>query len=220
MTTTSDLAIANDALINLGQDIPITALSSTATNKAARVLYNLFEAQRDILLSSHAWPFALIAEPLSIGGVAFPGWAYRYDYPDDCLNAIAVCDAGGLRDTMSAVMSSWCPENAPQWRDGRYAFSVVGDDSNKSIVSDLDDAYLIYVRQVTDTALWPVLVREALGRLLAWKAAPAIKGELGMKMQQQLMQLYDMARASAIAHAYNESHETRETITPGLAVRG
>ena len=36
MTAATNLAIANDALINLGQDIPITALSSTATNKAAR----------------------------------------------------------------------------------------------------------------------------------------------------------------------------------------
>lgn len=220
MTAATNLAIANDALINLGQDIPIASLAASATNKPARVLYNLFESQRDILLSSHAWPFALTAERLSIGGSAFPGWAYRYDYPDDCLMAVAVCDAGGLRATMAAIMSTWCPENAMQFREGRYAFTVVGDDSNQSILADLDEAWIIYVRQVTDTALWPVLVREAFGRLLAWKAAPAIKGELGMKMQPQLMQLYDMARASAIAHAYNESHETRETITPGLAVRG
>lgn len=219
MTTTSDLAIANDVMLKLGQTIPVTAIEDSTSNKNGRVFYTLWDRQVDLFLSSAAWPFAIVAERLDVGGLSFPGWDYCYDYPTDCLNAIAVCDEGGVRQGIRTVLTGWCPETAQLFQYG-YDFHTVNDDAGQSIVTDLEDAYLIYVKRVTNTALWPPMVQEAFAAHLAVAAAPAIAGELGVKRQPDLIRLAQLAKAEALAHGLNEARDTTRATTPSVASRG
>ena len=211
--------IANAALLKLAQDIPIAAL--TERTKAGILLNRLFDPMLDIVLASHAWPFALtfvaLAETLE---TTLPGWGYRYTYPSDCLNAIALTDEGGIRGTMTSVALTWCDERAGTFRDGRLSFDVVYGTQDTSIVADLEDAYLVYVSRVENADRYPPLFQEALACRIALEAAPALKGELGLREAPRLRENYFLALGEAKAHSFNESREIVEQVTPSVAARG
>jgi hypothetical protein len=211
--------IANAALLKLAQDIPIAAL--TERTKAGILLNRIFDPMLELVLSAHAWPFALTSVALAeLAQDPLPGWAYRYSYPSDCVNALALTDEGGIRGTTTSIAQQWCEERAYQWRDGRCAFEVVHGDQDTSIAADLEDAYLIYVTRVTNASRYPIGFQEALACRLALEAAPVLKGDLGLREAPRLRENYLMALAEAKAHSFNESRETRETVTPSVAARG
>ena len=211
--------IANAALVKLGQDVFLSAL--TDRTKAGILLNRLFDPMLEVVLASHAWPFALTSVALAEQTQdPLPGWAYRYAYPSDCVNALALTDEGGIRGTTSYIADQWCPENAHTFRDGRLAFDVVHGTQDTSISADLEDAYLIYVSRVTDASRYPILFQEALACRLALEAAPVLKGELGLREAPRLRENYLMALAEAKAHSFNESRETVEPVTPSVAARG
>lgn len=212
--------IANAALFKLAQDIPIAAL--TERSKAGIALNRVFDPMLDLVLSAHAWPFALkyvaLAEQTED---PMPGWQYRYTYPSDCVNALALCDEGGIRGTMSAVASTWCDETAARFRDGRLAFDVGYGDQDTSIFADLEDAYLIYVSRVTNASRYPAPFAEALACRIAMEVDGAIRGaEIALRAANEMRSNYLMALAEAKAHGFNESRETVEPLTPSVAARG
>ena len=211
--------IANAAIIKLAQDIPIAAL--TERTKAGILFNRIFDPMLDLVLASHAWPFALKSVALAEAAEdPLPGWGYRYAYPSDCVNALALTDEGGIRGTVSTIIATWCEETAHTFRDGRLAFEVTYGEQDTSIAADLEDAYLIYVSRVTDASRYPILFQEALACRLALEAAPVLKGELGLREAPRLRENYLMALAEAKAQTFNESRETREYITPSVAARG
>lgn len=211
--------IANAALVKLGQDIFLSAL--TDRTKAGILLNRLFDPMLDVVLASHAWPFALTSVALAEQTQdPMPGWTYRYTYPTDCVNALALTDEGGIRGTLTQVASQWCPDNAAVFRDGRLAFEVTYGTQDTAIAADLEDAYLIYVARVTDASRYPILFQEALSCRLALEAAPVLKGELGLREAPRLRENYMMALSEARVQSFNESRETVEPVTPSVAARG
>lgn len=219
MPVASRTDIANAALIKLAQDIPIAAL--TERTKAGILLNRLFDPMLDLVLSAHAWPFALKSVALAeLAEAPLPGWGYRYSYPSDCVNAIALTDEGGIRGTVSTVVATWCEDNAHTFRDGRLAYEVVYGDQDTSIVADLEDAYLIYVSRVDNASRYPAPFQEALACRLALEAAPPLKGELGLREAPRLRENYLMAVAEAKAHGFNESRDPVQPMTPSVAARG
>lgn len=216
---TSKVDLANAALVDLAQDIPIASFSEAT--KHARLFNRSFDRIRDLVLGEHAWPFAMTSVALALQVQSpLPGWTYRYTYPSDCLNALAVTDENGIRGGMALASSGSESQPWLVWRNGQQAFAVVHGTQDTSIVTDLEEAYLIYIARVDDVGRYPPKFAEALVKRLAWQLAPAIMGELGFKAQRQLRENYEMARAEAIAHAYNEARETIEFTTPSLAARG
>jgi hypothetical protein len=188
------------------------------SSKAARVFTRCYDRVLDLVLSRHAWPFALKAQALAASpDAAFPGWAYRYEVPSDCLNALAVCDANGVRASLKAVAG--CDTPLPL-TDGRVDFDTVWGSQASNIVTDLAGAYLIYTVRVTETGRFPPLFGEALACRLAMEAGPALAGELGVRLAQKLQQDYEVARAEAIAQALNEGRDTLQAATPSVQARG
>lgn len=216
---TSKVDLANATLVDLAQDIPIAAFSDAT--KHARLFNRSFDRIRDLLLAEHAWPFAVTSVALALQAQdPLPGWTYRYAYPSDCLNALAVTDENGIRAGMAMASSGSDSQPWMVWRNGQQAFQIVHGTQDTSIVTDLERAYLIYVSRVEDVGRYPPKFAEALVKRMAWQLAPAVMGELGFKAQDRLRQNYEIARAEAIAHAYNEARETIEFTTPSLAARG
>lgn len=214
----SKVDLANAALIDMAQDIPIASFSEAT--KHARLFNRSFDRIRDLVLAEHSWPFALTSVALALQAQdPLPGWEYRYTYPSDCIDALAVCDENGIRQGISLASSSEIGQFV-MWRNGQQAFEVVHGTQDTSIVTDQDLAYLIYVTRVDDVSRYPPLFAEAVIKRLAWMLAPAVMGDLGFKAQGRLQENYEMARAKAIAHAYNESRENVEATTPSLAARG
>lgn len=214
----SQVDICNAALVKIGQDIPISAI--TEQTKAARVFNRVWTRCLEMVLSERTWPFAVKAVALALVDEAPPpGWSLRYARPADCISAKMVCDEGGVRTGITITCT-------PQSDTGFMAplvspvpFDTIYGEQGTSIVTDLDDAYLIYVSRVTDTSRFPPPFVEALTSRLAMEAAPSLAGELGLRLAGSLQQGYEFSLAKAGAHGMNEYRDEDYT-TPAVASRG
>ena len=168
---------------------------------------------RDFVLADFAWAFATKAVALSLVEEPALGWAYRYDYPEDCLNARIVCTADGVPRALSCVNSGIA-------FDGQYEFEKLYGEQNTSIATNLESAYLIYSASIEDTGRYPPHFVEALSCRLAIEAAPVLASEVGLKLGPALEQKYIAAQWNASTRDMNESNDQRDAFSPTLASRG
>lgn len=208
----SIVSICNRALGKLGQDVTIVAMSESS--KAGRAFNRTWEDVRDYVLSSTIWPFALRAQALAVSAdPPLPGWAYAYAYPDDCLDAIAVMGASGVRGFLQDLTVGV--------QQGDRDFQKMAGSTGSLIISDLASAWLIYSSRVEDVSQYPPLFVEALACRLAWENAAVLAGEVGLRMRPQLLQDYEYHRSNAAVHELNESAEASLVyVTPSIGARG
>ncbi|MEP4379756.1 MAG: hypothetical protein ABJ215_01145 [Alphaproteobacteria bacterium] len=145
---TTDVDIVNAGLIKLGE---ATIASLADDVKAARLANAIFADQRDVVLRAHPWNFALARAELTAHETA-PLWGFANAYdlpgaPDVCLRVISVegeADAG----------------------PGAWQIEA------RQIVSDLSSPIrILYLRRVTDYALWDALALDALAARMAMALA-------------------------------------------------
>lgn len=218
----SQVDYCNGALTKLAQGVPIASMSETTP--AARAFTRCYDRILDLVLAEHPWPFTLTAVALALDATdaSFPGWEYRYAEPSDCITKLAVCGEEGVRASLQAA-TVWTYSNDSHrlpLGDGRVEFDVVYGSQQTCIVTDLEDAHLIYAARVTDTGRFPPLFGEALSCRLAMEVAPTLAGELGLRLAQKLEGDYRVALNRAAVHGMNESHEIQRGVTPSLAARG
>lgn len=140
-------AICNNALqAKLGQ-ASIASINETSTEAAACLQF--YEHARDYTLQSATWSFAsrLRALEQNDDNDLEEYWAYSYEAPADTLRIVRVLPASAN----------------PFDRRYHVAYKRIGD----NIYTDEDDAWIFYVRQVTDATLFSPAFVEAL----AWKLA-------------------------------------------------
>lgn len=207
----SQIDICNAALGKLGQDITITSFTDQV--KAAKVFSRCYDRVRDYVLADFPWAFATKAAALSPLSEPALGWQFRYDYPEDCLNARIVCDAGGVPRAISCV-------NAQTSFSGQYEFEKLYGTQNTSIATNLEAAYLIYSARIEDTGRYPPHFVDALACRLAIEAAPVLASEVGLRLGPALEQKYLAAKYNASARDMNESNDQRDLVSPTLASRG
>ncbi len=147
------LAIANSALAKIG-NYKITDLSST-TNVQAVILNEQYSKNRDALLRSHPWNFALKRATLVADATA-PDWGFsvRYPIPSDCLRILET-DA----DTLSSIGEF---DSGPWQKEGSW------------ILTDQNPFSIKYIYQVTDTTLFDACFDEVLACKLAADVCYAI----------------------------------------------
>ncbi|MGD1878327.1 MAG: hypothetical protein ACFB13_12620 [Kiloniellaceae bacterium] len=137
--------ICNSALAKIGA-ARITALEEGSKN--ASLCADLYERCRDDLLRAHSWNFATARAKLArTAEVPVFGYAYAYALPADWIRCVAAqgSESGG-------------PE---------LVYRIEG----ARLLSDAEDVYLRYIRQVGDANLMPADFREALACLLARELA-------------------------------------------------
>lgn len=215
----SEVDICNLALGKLSQDVGIASFAERS--KEARTFARLYEHQRDLVLAERIWPFATKAQALAMQTQPpMIGWGYRYTYPADCIQALAVCDESGVRGGVSLVNSvRTCGELCSLPWPNRADFDVHYGDQDTSIAADLAGAFLIYTSRVEDPGRFSAMFIEALACRLALESGPSIIGELGLRLRNQLEQNFELALSKASANAQNEGRESVAPITPSLAAR-
>jgi hypothetical protein len=88
----SNVAIANNALLELGAD-RITSLDQDT--EPARIVKHVFDQERDGLLEEHPWNFALArAELALLGEDPEYGFEHAFQLPADCLRILDLENAG------------------------------------------------------------------------------------------------------------------------------
>jgi hypothetical protein len=227
VTALSEIDLANMALSNLGIAIGIQSLNDkTAEAKACSFWY---AKCRDQILRSAPWNFAYLAQPLASDGsnvsntnFAYPGWRFSYQYPNDCLQAVAVTTVYGQRTGQYYWHSYWgFPSALGQVGFAKIPFKVVQSTAvqgQRAILADIcAPAYLWYIQCVTNTGMYDPLFCEAFSWLLAAKIGGPLRSsieKIGMANQNAMK-----ACAAALAQSLNEAQQDPARESPSISCR-
>lgn len=196
----STVLISNMALSHLGAG-QIQAMDEASAEAIQANLW--YDPSRKQALTSHNWGFARKRAVLAVHGDDPPEgvWAYRYIYPVDCLVAREL-----VNPAMGAVSSLTVFGSRPQdvWAAGdAVPFDVeTSDNETKSILTDLEDATLVYTFNQESTSMfsWPFI--DALAYLMAGRLAFALTGK--RSLAQDMFEAYRSVVRSASATDANE----------------
>lgn len=190
------VVIANLALGHLGDSATIASLDPPEGSPQAEHCAQFLPVARDVLLEMHAWHFAKRrARPALVSDEQVGPWRYTYAVPADCLKVLAV------------LPNTYCDEV----NDAQPFDREVGDADAPLIVTNVESAVLIYVKQVDDPTRFSPLFVEALAWLLAsYIAGPMIKGDAGQAASQaawaSFLQMYGRATGSSANQAKMDLH--------------
>ena len=198
----SEVQICNMALSRIAISIPIASL--TESSNAARACSLWFGQCRDTILQSFPWKFARKFVALQDIGTPAPGWSYRYRYPNDCLRALKVTDAE--TDRIIAPIA-------------KNEFEVLADETNagRSIVCDLQPAYLHYTARIVEPTMFDPAFTNALAWLLSSEVATFLSADA--KYAQAAYQSYIGSVNDAFANSLNEGYEGREVYSDLISGR-
>lgn len=200
MSSVSKAQICNIALAHINQTETQVANLDTDTGTTAIQCRIHYDVCRRFVLVDHAWNFAGKRVALADIGSPPTEWAFRYDYPSDCLRA---------REIQRLTRT-----------DLPIPFVVEDDGTGEGlcILTDQDEASLIYTKEVTNPALFSPGFISALGWYLASELAPALTGDL--KKQEACLQVYRSHIAAAQAQDSQEGMSDPELDSSWNRARG
>jgi hypothetical protein len=180
-TLIGNLALSHvgDARINDYED-------QTKEGREVRLWYDV---SREQTLETFNWNFARKRVALSLASQAAPTdvWAFRYQYPADCLRMRWLVNPSGRQND-------------------RIPYQIeIDDNEQKTILTNLDDACLVYTRNLTNVALFTPSYIAALSHLLASRMGKSVGG--GVKTQIQQLQMFQVEISAARASNANETAE-------------
>lgn len=227
----SPIEIYNGALSRIGID---QAVGDPNENSKAGVLYRLwYDRCRQNVLRDFPWNFSTTVVALAVlDGDPLPGWQFKYAYPQDSLFARMICDSSGVRTFYSNVLN--CAQNQPFWNIPQQYFSPLGQPvpfqimreaptattPRKVISTDLENAYLIYTADVSDTGSFDAGFIDALQWKIASEiAAPFLGAPTGPQVAMNAGKYYRDSVLTARAQTMNESGADYRPPSPAISAR-
>lgn len=195
------VSISNMALSNVGNSSPIESLDPDVdSSKEARQCAVWYDFARQQILEAHNWDHARKRVALALHSTDAPEgqWSYRYKYPADCIKARFI-------------------ENPLGPNGDAIAFEVETTGDQKTILTDAEEAVLIYTYDTTATGLWPPLFVAALSYLLAHYIAFAITGNRAVK--EKMMEAYGVWMRLATGSNAQEGQERAPREADGIRAR-
>lgn len=182
----NEAAVCNLALLNIGQRAFIDSL--TENTPAGKIANLVFRPTRDLLLEAAHWKFARREVALALlSGETRKGWTYVYALPSDCISPRKLWD--GKRSESSTIPFE-------------LADSAT---SGKVLLTDMEEATLIYTTNAVAVARWPQHFVEAV----AWQLSERFA--LGLAVKPDVARFArDEARvklSEAVAQAFREGVE-------------
>jgi hypothetical protein len=213
---TSSVSIANRALAAVGTRSTIASFTE-GSNESNNVSL-IYAAVRQQALRAARWNFARATATLSllksapgtaenptfptnmVWSTAYPppGWSYEYAYPSDCLAARKVVPNWNPQQGMSTpIFPQSAAPSTPFWEVPGQKFEVASDlDTGNNpitvILANVDQAILVYTRDIVPEPLWDPQFQETIVMALAGKLALALTGdkalaELRIKMANDMI---------------------------------
>lgn len=207
----SVVQICNMALSHIGSSARVTSLSPPDGTVEAGLCSTFYDQARTEMLEPGAWRFSLKRAALATVTNESTNWAQAYALPSDCMRALRVFPASAFLTVFNQDDARYSPndhDSAP--------YTIEGD----VLFANVEDAVLLYVRDVTDTNKFSPSFSAALGYLLAsYLAGPIVKGNEGAKLGDSMRQrAMGIAAVSATASA-NASHDTHDFLPESIGVR-
>lgn len=179
-----EVTIANMALSHIGTKTNIESLSE---NSAEAKQINLwYDIALDQSLAANDWSFARKKKTLATHADAADNeWAYRYQYPADCLAA-------------RFIQSPYGKARPP------VPFEVELDSTGvaKSVLTDVENAVLVYTFRQTTPALFSPFFVIMFSYLLGHYASYKLSGK--KEISDKLLNIYTNLALNAPTFDYNE----------------
>jgi hypothetical protein len=159
----SDVDICNLALSHLAQEVTVTDINPSDGSFESDKCAVFYPIARDKLLEMHSWRFATYRKALTLNAVnELEGmWAYSYAVPNLCLKPLLVLP----------------PESVNEEDARKVTFEVETTQADvDAIYTNQQDAFLKYIKRVTDTARFsPGFVVTVSWLLAHYLAGPIVK---------------------------------------------
>lgn len=185
MATISEVQICNMALSNVGAKSTIESLTEDSTEaKECNLWYHYSRLQT---LETFDWNFARRRLTLATHGDDPPdAWAYRYQYPVDCVSLRKLQNpAGEKKDPIPFVIEA-------------------SDDlDTKSILTNLDDAVGVYTFNLKMVTLFSAFFVEMLSFALASHLSYTITGKLEIRKEM----IITFSALQRVAPAFNAGEQ-------------
>lgn len=177
--------ICNLALARIGL-YQISSMTSPSTEEE-RLCSLHYDTTRDAVLSEHAWDFAHKRRTLALLTDEYTGYEYAYSYPSDCLVAREIYTSGTTPIVFEVIAAE--------------------DLQSKVIVTDEEDAELIYTARITDTNLFTPVFITAFSLALASKLCQPLKGDRALykEILTEYLQVLSVAKRIDATEGHVES---------------
>lgn len=184
----SEVDVCNLALSHLGDEASLASIDPPEGSAQADHCAKFYPIARDLMLEKHPWKFATRRVLLSPVDVDLWEWGYAYAEPNNCARLLSVL-----------------PQDAPTEADTQEYEAMSAESGASVILTDQEEASLVYIHKVTDTSKFPALFVYALSRLLAsYLAGPVLKGEAGTAQAKEQLRLFMLALGEATTSDANQ----------------
>jgi hypothetical protein len=211
----TETSVANLALgrLKVGQAIADIDDQSNPARLCARFM----DQCRQEVLRAFPWGGTVRAEALAeISMASFPGWTYVYQYPNSCLMVRAVSDEGGIRHISQSITSRFEQLNT-LLRKQPFQIALKDDNTARTILSDVTDAYVFYTVDVEAFELFA----PDLASAIAWRLAMEVGGPLQADSAaiENAMRMYAISVSTASAQSLNEHGDDPMPDSESIACR-
>lgn len=208
----SPVDISNMALGHIGARQTIESFSEQSAE--ARTVALWYDKAREFLLEKHDWGFARKRQALSPASepAPIPDWQFRYQYPADCLRARALVNPGVVyyppHMEFGRIGHLIRPDAIP------YEIGLSTNKSSRIILTDLDQAELVYTANLSDPTLFPMSFIFALSHALASMIAYKITGRESVEqtMSRKFVYWFDHAAADDANESIDRPNRDAEWI--------
>ena len=178
--------------------------SLTEANSVGAANCDLFyDITRRALLRKFNWGFAKKTQALALTSDVPQHWAFEYQLPSDFVRLRTLSPETGNELTRTFVNGELVYTASVGTR-GAAPYEVAGG----KILTNLEDAYLVYTADITDTNLFDDLFVDLFRLKLAYDVCMPITGKLGLlkSIDAELKEVY----VSAAAISANESNRVTQ----------
>lgn len=176
---------------------------------------------RDRMLKYAPWDFARSSVALATDPTTtFPGWKYAYQFPSNCIHAVAVMTAHGMRFGPEWWVGAFWPGLYSNFAIPKIPFQVIQNatGTGRTIVTDIPNAYLYFIATVTLPTLFDAMFTDAL----AWDVAKEVSGPMRADPQWSKLatQMAKSTLLEAMSQMMNQAQQDPERDSPSILVRG
>lgn len=236
--TYADVDYCNMGLGYLGISTQIQSITPPDATEQAKACAFWYPKCLAETLQLAPWSFAYTSKVLAsdsslagasgtVGGTyAFPGWPYAYQYPNDCLQAIAVTTYAGQRLGPAFWSNWWWPITGMTYAIPKIPYKVVQSIANPNsqmILCDVPSSstsplYIFYIQYVTNTQLFTPLFGNALAFDIGYRVGMTLRSANPQKVQF-CQAAAKQARLEALAQVLNESQQDLERDSPSTQAK-
>jgi hypothetical protein len=178
-------------IINYGlSQVRVASIESLVETSPQAIHVNrIYDMARDATLSDVAPKWARKQAPLALLTEEVSGYDFVYAYPADCLRDIEI----------------WNPAKVNQIDTLEYDLGISESGADKVILTNYEQAELIYTIKVTNTGVYDILFAEALAMKIAALSAVPLKGD--DKLAQMAASTYLRAVSNAKVGTRNSGYK-------------